>query len=131
MSWTNIGPSGQLIGITEPVAVTDEAAYLEVFVGQLGGIAYVVANSPLGGWTNWDETSSPAVGSNGPNGAAKLAVAGKWAQRVALFVAVDDEGSNGLTVWYMPQAKAGRSSDGNWPDPQSNHRRPVHRIARN
>jgi hypothetical protein len=116
MAWNSIGPGG-LLPLTDPVAITDEAVCVEVFAGQSGGVAYSVANSPLGGWTTWNGTSSPKPAPPGPSGCFLMTAAKQSDQRLALFVANFDPDAPGLTVWYMAQAKAGRSSDSNWTDP--------------
>jgi hypothetical protein len=89
---------------------------VEVFAGQPGGVSYVVANSALGGWDaeNWEVTSSPTSGvTPGAFGASRLAVGHETDQRLVLFVSDDDPDSPAVTVWYMAQAKAGRSGPGN------------------
>ncbi len=61
-SLNSLGATGYVVGFSDPVAVTDSNACLEVYAGQPGELLYVVANSPLelgGGFTGWIPIGAP------------------------------------------------------------------------
>ena len=122
MAWKSVGPAnGGFEALSDPVAVTDGAGAVEVFVGQPDGVSFVLNDTPPSGdWGPWLSIASPTPNLRpGALGAARVAVSHGSDRRLALFVSDDDPTSPLITVWYTEQLRAGRSDSppGNWPDP--------------
>lgn len=109
MSWSSIGPFGGLLVQSDPVTQTDGAACAEVYLGSGGGVAFIAANSPGGGWDagNWEEMDAPGDG-------WRVAVGHETDRRLVLFVSADSPYYPPAAVWHLTQATAGRA---NWPYP--------------
>jgi hypothetical protein len=102
MAWTNLGPSGVLLPLMDPIAIKDAAARLEVFIGQPAGLAFITPTTPNGPWANWaGYTTQP--GSGIYVGASKDST-----QCLELYTSSYGGGSSSDgSVWFTWQAEPG------------------------
>jgi hypothetical protein len=90
MPWSSIGTGG-FEGFSDPVVLTDQRGYVEVYEGQPLGLYYVVANSPRGGWDadNWISIGAPTPVVTEGFGASQIAVGHEPDRGLVLFVSVE------------------------------------------